>query len=55
MFRASWEGGDTDEYVGLIEQSKDVIEIKKDNLPVDYEQYFEDSEARKRKFENETA
>tara|TARA_Y100001935_G_C17148448_1_gene429194 strand:- start:55 stop:738 length:684 start_codon:yes stop_codon:yes gene_type:complete len=52
---APWEGGDTDEYISLIENSQDVIELDKNYLPIDYEQYFEDTEARKRKFENETS
>lgn len=51
---APWDGGQTEEYVKLLEETDDVIKINRNNLPIDYEKYFENPIERKKKFENET-
>lgn len=48
---APWDGGPTEEYNKLLEHTEDLIQITKDQLPNNYEEYFEDPEARKKKFE----
>lgn len=48
---APWDGGPTDEYNKLLENAEHILRIDRNQLPDNYEQYFEDPESRKKKFE----
>lgn len=48
---APWDGGPTDGYNDLLNQTEDTIYVTKDQLPENYEKYFEDPLTRKKKFE----
>ena len=47
---APWDGGPTEDYTKLLEQTEDLIKLDKSQLPNNYRDYFEDPEARKKKF-----
>lgn len=49
---APWDGGPTDEYDKLLENATQVIKLSKDQLPENYEKYFEDPEERRKKLKH---